>query len=307
MIDILMATFNGGQFIEDQLDSILCQTYSEWKLIIADDCSTDNTVSILEKYQRKYPDKISFYVNEYPTGSAKKNFFLLLDKASSDYVMLADQDDIWLKDKIELTYKMMLKAEKENDIDTPLLVHTDLCVVDQKLSVINKSIFAMQQMDYHRDQLNNLLVSNIVTGCTTMVNRALLNMLGRKPENTIMHDMWLALVAAAFGKIYFINKSTILYRQHGNNSNGAKNVTSADYLVEKITHLKEVHKSLGEHYRQAEEFLEIFKERLSTNQIIMLDSYSKMDSYCLLKKIRVLKRFDLFKVGFIRVIGQIVC
>lgn len=305
MIDILMATYNGEKYLEEQLESIVNQSYDDWKLIIGDDCSTDRTVAILTKYQQMYPNKIFFHVNVTPSGSAQNNFFQLIDYVNNDYVMFADQDDIWLKDKIKLTFNMMRKAEFENGNRTPLLVHTDLCVVDQDLSVINNSIFAMQNMDYKRDKLNNLLVSNIVTGCTVMINKALLDLLNVKPQKSVMHDMWLGLVAAAFGKIYFINKATILYRQHGRNTNGVKNFNSVKFLFTNAFNHKCIHENLLKQYNQANEFMKIFISKLSDNQVKMLEDFSCLSNKNLVSKLIIINRYNLYKKGFIRIISQL--
>lgn len=305
MIDILMATYNGERYLEEQLDSIINQSYNDWKLIIGDDCSTDNTVAILTKYQQMYPDKISFHINSKPSGSAKNNFFQLISYVNNDYVMFADQDDVWLKDKIKLTLNMMHKAEIENGNQMPLLVHTDLCVVDQDLSVINKSIFVMQNMDYKRDKLNNILVSNIVTGCTMMINKALLDLLSIRPQKSVMHDMWLGLVAAAFGKIYFVSEATILYRQHGKNTNGAKNFNSIRFMLTNLFNNKCIHENLLKQYSQANEFMEIFASRLNDHQVKMLENFSCLANKNMISKLVIINRYNLYKKGLIRIISQL--
>ena len=243
MIDILMATYNGERYIEQQLESIINQSETNWRLLVRDDCSQDKTRQIIQKYQIKYPEKIILVPSTEPSGSAMNNFFQLLDYAENEYIMFADQDDVWKPDKITLTLNEMHKMETQYGKETPLLVHTDLCVVDEKLNTINPSIFTMQAMDYRRDKLNNLLATNIVTGCTMLFNQALLKLLAEKPETAVMHDMWIALVAAAFGKIGFVNKATMLYRQHGMNVNGIKDVRSFNYGKESIYNIVSISNS----------------------------------------------------------------
>lgn len=305
MIDILMATYNGEKYLAEQIESILHQTYKDWQLIIADDCSSDSTVKILEYYHSLYPDKISYYINVKPSGSAKNNFFQLLNHAKSKYIMFADQDDVWLKDKVKLTYETMIDAERTNR-NIPILIHSDLCVVDQNLQLINPSIFQMQEMDYKRDKLNNILVSNIVTGCTMMINRKLLDLIHPQPKNAVMHDMWLALVASALGRIVFIKQPTILYRQHGDNSVGAKNTRSLGYLWHKMTGYKTVHKNLIKQYEQAEEFLDIYKAELSEQQKEMLKTYSDFNELSFYERYQALQKFNLLKNSNMKIIGQVV-
>ena len=109
MIEILLGTFNGGAFLEQQINSILEQTYHDWRMIIRDDGSTDNTLSLIEGYIEKHPDKFTLIINEKASGSAKNNFMRLIQDASADYVMFCDQDDFWEPDKIQLTYNMLLQ------------------------------------------------------------------------------------------------------------------------------------------------------------------------------------------------------
>lgn len=307
MIDILMATYNGERYIEQQLESIINQSETNWRLLIRDDCSSDNTRQILRRYQKKYSQKIFLIPSTEPSGSAMNNFFQLLDYAENEYIMFADQDDVWNPDKIALTLKEMYKMETQYGKETPLLVHTDLCVVDEKLNTINPSIFSMQDMDYRRDKFNNLLATNIVTGCTMLFNQALLKLLAEKPETAVMHDMWIALVAAAFGKIGFVNKATMLYRQHGMNVNGIKDVRSFNYVIEAIYNIVSISKSLDLHYRQAGEFLKIFKSKLSEEQVELLSGYSEFRQKTWLQRGILLFRHDMKKKGFARICGQIFC
>ncbi|MDD4782006.1 MAG: glycosyltransferase, partial [Tissierellia bacterium] len=129
MIDILLASYNGEKYIGEQIESILNQTYQDWFLYIKDDCSIDNTLDIALEYERKYIDKIKVIKSDIPSGSAKNNFFSMLPYSQNDYIMTCDQDDIWLPNKIELTFNKMKDVEKENS-NIPILIHTDLKVVD---------------------------------------------------------------------------------------------------------------------------------------------------------------------------------
>ncbi len=309
MIDILMATYNGEKYLCEQLDSILRQSNKNWRIIIRDDCSTDNTVTIIQEYQAQYPDKVVLIQADSPSGSAQNNFFQLIkywqQHGDANYIMFADQDDVWMQNKIQRTLHHMQILEQHYGRNIPLLVHTDLMVVDAELNVINPSMFAMQNMDANRDQLNHILVQNIVTGCTMMVNKPLLDMVAEIPQHAIMHDMWLALIAAAFGQIGFVDEAAILYRQHGNNANGAKNVRTLRYFLWKLIGAKEIHHGLIKQYHQAEELLNLYGTVLDEQQQNMLQAYGAMESYSIVQKYRVLKKYKLYKKGFVRVLGQI--
>lgn len=305
MIDILMATYNGETFLRAQLDSILQQSNQDWQLIIRDDCSTDATVQIIKEYQLLRPEQIRLIRAEQPSGSAQNNFFQLLQYSTAEYVMFADQDDVWLKDKVQNTLEKMRELEEQYGAETPLLVHTDLAVVDAALRVINPSLFQMHNMDAARNQLNNIVVQNIVTGCTMMVNRALLDLVTEIPVHAVMHDMWLALVAAAFGQIGFLDRATMLYRQHGQNVKGARDMRSLLFIAEKLSELKIIKQTLSEKYQQAEEFLDIYQMILSLQQRQILQAYSLLGQQPIWKKYQVLKKHQLYMKGIIRNLGQI--
>lgn len=305
MIDILLASYNGETYISEQIESIINQTYKDWFLYIKDDCSTDNTVNIILDYEKKYKDKIKVIISEEPSGSAKNNFFSILQYSKNEYVMTCDQDDIWLPDKIQITHDKMLETEA-NNIGIPILVHTDLKVTDENLNIISDSLFKLQNLESQRDKLNNLLVQNIVTGCTIMVNRNLLNYIKNPPKYAIMHDWWMALIAAAMGKIIFINSPTVLYRQHGKNSVGAKNVKSLNYIINRLSQIENIKLTLRDTYKQAEELSSVVVGSIvSSKEKFMIIQYSKFCKYNKMQKIYLIIKYRLYKSDLVRFIGQI--
>jgi len=223
MIDILLATYNGEKFISEQIKSIINQTYIDWKLIIHDDGSTDDTVKIIKRIQAKYPNKIKLINDQLCFGRAKSNFEHLLKLSSSKYIMFCDQDDVWKKNKIQLTLNKLLDLEKLNK-NQPILVHTDLSVVDSKLNLINQSMWSLQKTNPKwSKQLNISLVQNSVTGCTIIMNQYAKEISLPIPKNAIMHDWWILLsVLKHNGTVDFLNISTIKYRQHNFNEVGAE-------------------------------------------------------------------------------------
>ena len=308
MVDILLATYNGEKFIRQQLDSIINQSFKNWNLIIQDDASSDHTLDILLEYQEKYPKKIKVFTKKNNTGSPSHNFFSLINFSKNDYVMFSDQDDIWLPNKIKLTLDNMIKAEKKYDKNTPLLVHTDLKVVDENLNIINDSLFKYQNMNCNRDKINNLLAQNIVTGCTTMINKSLINLIDKKimvDQNIIMYDWFLALMACAFGKIIFVPKQTILYRQHKSNQVGAKKVTTFKFMINKICNLKKLKLSIKDTYNQAKSFLEIYQKKLDKKNFELITQYIKIKDNNKFNKIKILFKYKFFKYGTLRKLGQI--
>lgn len=269
-IAILLATYNGEQYLQEQLDSLLSQTCQDWVTYIHDDGSTDQTMKVIEEYTTKYPQKF-VKVDGISTGGAKKNFFYLLSCVDAPYLMCCDQDDVWLPEKVEVTFQAMKQLEQEyadsgkQEKEIPLLVFTELRVVDGKLNTIAERMSAIQQLECNRNRVEDIMVQNNVTGCTMMINRCLLRMMnGSDPKHpadvnqVIMHDWWCALIAAEYGKMKFIGTPTILYRQHGDNSVGAKNVRSAGYAAEKLAKFQEIQNSLELTRNQAVEFQKSF-------------------------------------------------
>lgn len=222
-IDILLATYNGEKYLNEQIESILNQTYKNFRLIIYDDCSTDDTLKILEKY-KQVDNRIIVYRQEENVGYVK-NFEMLLEKVENDIYMLSDQDDVWLPNKIEES----LKTLREQKAD---LVYTDLEVVDENLNVIYPSFTKYRKTFDKAKKYNDyraVFLYNLVTGCTIISKKAFINKILPLPKNKYMpHDFWLALNVAINGKIYFLEKPYIMYRQHGNNQIGSKKTTE-DY------------------------------------------------------------------------------
>lgn len=103
MIDILLATYNGEEYLRQQIDSIICQSYTNWRLIIRDDSSSDGTLAIIKDYVKRYLNKIILVDENTPNLGSSKSFIRLLDFVSNDYFMFTDQDDVWLPNKVELS------------------------------------------------------------------------------------------------------------------------------------------------------------------------------------------------------------
>ncbi len=215
-IDILLATYNGEKYLEEQLNSILSQTYSNFRLIISDDCSKDNTRAIIEEYA-KNDSRIEYYFQEKNIGLVK-NFEFLLTKVENEVYALSDQDDVWLPQKIEKSLEKM-KQEKAD------LVFTDLEIVDKNLKTINKSFNDYMKLKKKINKCHNyelVYLYNCVTGCTLLSKKKFLEKILPIPNESkhICHDYWIALIVSMYGKIAYLDKSYIKYRQHGKNQVG---------------------------------------------------------------------------------------
>lgn len=296
-IDILMATYNGERYLSEQIQSLLNQTYAQIHLIIRDDCSKDNTPFLLAEYAKNNPERITLLHGNRQLG-IKGNFSELMKHASSPYVMFCDQDDVWLPTKVAKTLHQIKHLEKLHGKDSPLLVHTDLAVVRHDLSLICNSFWQYTKLVPKRShQLNRLLVQNVVTGCSMMINRPLLELAYPIPSEAMMHDWWIAIVASAFGSISAIKESTLLYRQHGQNSLGAKKFLS-------LSHLKNGLKKLllkdEKRFNQAAVFFERFQEILGYPHREIVDVYRTLPKRSWLAKRTLLFKYQFFRNGLIR-------
>lgn len=305
-IDILMATYEGERFLPAQLDSILAQTNTDWHLFVSDDGSRDGTWAILCDYAARLPEKITVRQNAVNSGGSAANFYGLLSLATADYVMFADQDDVWLPKKVEAALRAVRRMEERYGTETPLLVHSDLTVVDERGQVLYPSMFALQKLSGTGRSFAKQLVQNCITGCTVIFNRALLEKLRILPEHSVMHDWWVGLVAACFGKIGFLKTPYIHYRLHGNNVEGAKDFSSLSANLQMAAKKEQIRASLEKTYRQAEEFQRLYGKELSDGQREILEAYLRTETAPVPEKWQLMRRYGFWKTGLTRKVGQIV-
>ena len=294
---ILLSTYNGERYLKEQLDSLYNQTYKKFKIIVRDDNSTDNTFEILKSYD------VKIIPSENNLG-AKKSFATLLEYAltntDAEYFMFCDQDDIWETGKIEKTVKKMKELKKRYE-NIPLLVHSDLKVVDEKLTILNNSFWDYEKINPLINNFHNLLMQNTITGCTMMINRRLAELASPIPNDSVMHDAWLGLVVSCFGKIGIVNEQTIQYRQHSTNSVGTNGV-GIQYIVDKILQKDILQKNI----LQAKVFLDIYRNDLDAPAINMLEEFSSIQTKSFFTRRKILLKYKLFKQGLIRNIGMMV-
>lgn len=236
MIDILLSVYNGAKYLSEQLDSLFRQTYQDFRIIIRDDCSNDNSADIIEKYCDNYPQKIIVVPNDGKNMGASNSFFELLKHSTSDLIMFCDQDDVWNNNKLEMV--MDFYYEKVETKNSPFLIHTAADVVDENLNLLeertrqfNKSKFGMEK------SFKWQIFQNDVTGCTVMINsamRELVKDIDFLNHKVIQHDWFLAQIAYLCDAKFYYPKHTIKYRQHPANVIGAKKLSIADKILLKI-------------------------------------------------------------------------
>ena len=242
-IDILLATYNGQAYLKEQIDSILAQSNQDWRLLIRnDDYDNDDTISIIESYMAKYPGRIKLIENKGCRLGASLNFQCLLENSTAEYIMFSDQDDVWLPTKTELTLNLM-KATEKGYPDKPVLVHTDLKVVDSRLKTIAKSMWQCQGIfPENGNNVNKVMLQNVATGCTIMINKKAKTISLPIPAEAVMHDWWIAINVAKYGKIVYLPDQLVLYRQHRNNTVGAKKKSIFSVRKRIINHYKMIKK-----------------------------------------------------------------
>jgi len=300
-VDILLGTYNGAIFLAAQIDSILKQSFTDWKLIIRDDGSSDETSEILLDYQSQYPQKIVVLENNNENIGVILNFSQLLETSNAPYIMFCDQDDIWLPEKIELTLSEILSIEKSNP-NIPLLVHTDLKVVNTSLDILNDSYWSYQGINPNYDTFNRLLIQNVITGCTVMINKQLAQLALPIPNEVIMHDWWLGLVASSFGQIHHINTPTVLYRQHDNNDTGATSF-NLDTILTQLKNLSNL--NLNKYLLQAKSLLSRYETKFNSQQKELLAAFIGIEKQSWIKGKLTLVKYKILKQDIFRNLGLI--
>ncbi len=222
-IDILLASYNGGKYIEEQISSILSQTYGNFQLLVRDDGSSDDTPKILNHFEKK-DKRIRLIRDNLGNLGFVSNFERLMQESDSELAMLSDQDDIWFPDKVE----RYVRRAGEEDIISPFLIHSDCIVCDEELRIIRKSYISSSA---EGSNLQNMFFCFMVQGASMMFNRALKDMFLPFLPEAYLHDRYIHVMAELFGKRLFIPKTTMYYRQHGKNQIG-----SGSSIIDKILH-----------------------------------------------------------------------
>jgi glycosyltransferase involved in cell wall biosynthesis len=250
-VQVLLSTYNGEKYIEEQILSILAQDYPDIKILVRDDGSTDRTVEILERLAAKH--QIIEIVKANNIGFAQSFFQLLFNSSTeADYIAFCDQDDIWLENKISRAVSMLSLCP----LNQPLLYCSSLKIVDEKLRPIASSYLPQKGISFY-----NALVENVAVGCTSVLNQVARKLIiDSLPQNVLFHDWWIYLVISAFGQVIYDYQSSILYRRHSGNASMYPTglINSFSYLLKRFQRYSKYRPVL----RQAEEFWRIYGRML---------------------------------------------
>jgi len=213
-IDILMATYNGEKYLEEQIDSIINQTYRNWNLLIRDDGSEDETLKIIENYEKKDNRIKSIKDNKGNLGIVK-NFEELLKSSNSELIMFSDQDDIWIENKLEKYIEITNSLGKKQ-----FLIHSDAILCDINKNILKKTFISKRAL---KTGLENIFFNYFVQGATVLITKELKEFILPFPDEVYLHDRYIHLMTELFFERIFINESLLYYRQHANNQVGATN------------------------------------------------------------------------------------
>ena len=199
MISVCIATYNGERFIREQIDSILRQLSSDDEIIVSDDGSTDDTISIIDSINDKRIRIIEGPRKHSPTP----NFECAMKEAKGDYIFMADQDDVWKPNKVEVCIEWLHKYD---------CVVSDAEVTDSNLNPLYPSLYTIMQV--RQGRIYNTVWKNGYTGCCMAFRRNVLNASLPFPKNIPMHDIWIGNVAAYKYNVKFISDKLVLFRRH---------------------------------------------------------------------------------------------
>jgi hypothetical protein len=302
-VEVLLATYNGELYLEEQINSILSQDYPNVRLYASDDGSSDRTVAILSEYDARFPDQIRVLTDEKATGHPKRNFLRLMKASTANYLCFSDQDDVWLPEKISLTMKAMQGLEDHYGRSTPALVFTDLQVVNERLETVSPSYWkraGIKAENIH--SLPRLLSENVITGCTMMINRSLCDLAVRMAEEAEMHDWWIALLAATFGVAEIVSRATILYRQHDSNVIGSpEQDLDLGSLANRTVSDKNRQRQRLKCEKQAEALLRVHGKEMTAEKRQILEAFlvsGRSESAYI--RVKTMIQYGFFRHGFLK-------
>ena len=307
--EILLATYNGARYLPALLLSLDAQTDQDWRLVARDDGSSDETIALLSDWGMRHPERFLLLRNDTDRRGASANFSALLEQSTSRYFLPCDQDDVWLDDKVARLRSAMRAAEAEVSDETPIIVHTDLKVVDENLEPLADSMWALANLRLPpKDRPWGLMtVQNVVTGCAMMGNAALLRVALPVPDDCKMHDWWLAMAASFLGRVVPISEPGLLYRQHGANALGADRWSFWQDMGKAVSFLAGDRRDIGREFtltrRQAAAFLRQMRPHLDPDQISFLESFGAIEDMTVLQRRKFYRHHDMRLKGMVRNAG----
>lgn len=286
-ISVFLTSFNGEQFIEEQIESILSQTSPADELIVCDDRSSDATIAILKKYRAK--GFLKYFINDQQKGVTANFAQALHFTKKNNWVAFADQDDIWLPERLSL----LKKAITTTDPQLPFLLYSDAILINEKKEIINPSFWNELGLDHYRHTLATLVLGNYVLGCSSVINPLLKQYLAAMPAKIALHhDAWIALCAYCFGGYREIDTPLVYYRKHLNNVTAISRYTKTETILGSLTN--HVHAFIRNDYLNdqialIELFIQQYRLSLSKEQLSIMQTFLKIKNKSYLTKKKIIK------------------
>lgn len=268
-LSIAMCTYNGENYLQEQLESIAGQTRLPDELVVCDDCSRDNTVKIIKKFANTVPFPVHIFVNDINLGSTK-NFEKAISLCKGDIIALSDQDDVWHADKLMCIERVFLNSTEVG------VVFTDAEVVDEQLNAIGYTLW--QAINFNKKKqkkvlngkaLELLLKGNFVTGATMAFQSKYKDIILPIPDDLLLriwvHDGWISLLIAAVGSVTFLPIPLIKYRQHSNNQAGLKGAIGKTKILNKFINRLLIKSGLSKEHRY--QYRKVYARLLEKNSI----------------------------------------
>ena len=304
---VLLAAYNGEKHLPELLDSLCAQTDRDFSVLVQDDGSTDRTPEILAEIIRK-DSRFSAGSESGKHLGAAGNFLSLIRQADADLIFLCDQDDIWMPEKIAVLKQAILAEISAHGADTPILVHSDCALVDESGAPVADSFFRHQGWDPSAVTFPRLLVQNNVTGCTLVMNRPLLRLVAEhgRAKDLFMHDWFIALTAAAFGRIAFVDRPLTAYRQHTGNTIGASRGGLLSRGVKALGARKDARRRILLTYTHTQVFLRMYGDGLPAPARETAEDYLATRSMKKIPRVLAVRRIGCTMQSRITRIGQVI-
>jgi hypothetical protein len=309
-VDIAMPTYNCAAWLGQAVESILAQDFTAWRLIVRDDRSADDTGRRLADWQARLEERMTTL----PDSGARNlgvtgNYNAVLAAATTSWVMSADPDDVWLPGKIPRTCQAMRRAEAEFGATTPIAICTDAAVVDGAGRTIAPSYWRWSRLGLTRiGEAPRVAMESVALGSTMMMNRALLDAALPIPDAAPYQDWWLALVAAAFGRLIPLPERTILYRRHGCNETADPYSSALGSALRRTVTApgaarRRLRKVVAQSSAIAGAFVERYRSRLDARDVVALECLAKLFSLGPLERRTTLWQRDLWFSSRIKNLG----
>lgn len=264
-VDILMATYNGGRYLRNQLLSLQQQTHGDWRLLIRDDGSSDDTLHIIDEFERIDP-RIQRVGRDNPANlGAARSFMALTAWSDADYLMFCDQDDIWFEKKLELLLNF---ARNNFDPQLPSLVYCDAYGYSDSQGVITLPRVSLLQANTLQEFM---FFNGGYQGCSILFNQALNRMLKDYRASYFLHDDIASLLAHVFGRVYFLPQRLMLYRQHDANVTGnisgrfwqrlQRIVSTRGFVINRV------------HFDEKKAFFDAYQNELDDHALRLFEAY----------------------------------